>query len=395
MPSIVRVPLEDVYPSERNPRTDFGDIAELARSFELNAESPGEPFNAPVVVRDGGIYWIVDGERRYRAMRHAGLTHANVLVCEGMDEANALVAMLATDDKKPLSEIERSRGFQDMLLLGVDPERAERAGRVAPGTAAKVRRAREAVDDAAEDMSLLRLIAISELADDPEAVEELTNCTERDFPAIERRLRAERREAEAGKALAASLAAAGIVVLEMPRDAERLDGMAHYLSVSCVEAIPSDAPEGLVAVLRGAHASVYRPEPEADPEEEARRARGAELAALWEGTLRSRDAWLAEHACEPMPALLELCEDGGSPYSYSVERLLERLGVELPKGPADAMLAYLRHSVPPARRWGDLDERACERFARLSEALARCGYEPCIEERALLRAIGAEGGEAL
>ena len=67
-----RVKTEDVYPSEGNPRRDFGDLDALAASFALNPAHPGEPMTPPLLVQDGGVYRIVDGERRWRAMRKAG-----------------------------------------------------------------------------------------------------------------------------------------------------------------------------------------------------------------------------------------------------------------------------------------------------------------------------------
>lgn len=59
-----RVSLADIRPSKENPRSDFGDIAALADSIRATGN---EPVNPPVVVRDGNVYRIVDGERRYRA----------------------------------------------------------------------------------------------------------------------------------------------------------------------------------------------------------------------------------------------------------------------------------------------------------------------------------------
>lgn len=60
------VRLGDIRPSGQNPREDFGDIGALARSIEATG---GEPLNPPVVVADGNVYRIVDGERRYRGLR--------------------------------------------------------------------------------------------------------------------------------------------------------------------------------------------------------------------------------------------------------------------------------------------------------------------------------------
>lgn len=38
------VNIEDVYPDENNPRKKFEGIDELAESFDLKKERPGEPF---------------------------------------------------------------------------------------------------------------------------------------------------------------------------------------------------------------------------------------------------------------------------------------------------------------------------------------------------------------
>lgn len=189
--------IDDVYPDEKNPRKDFGDIAALAESCMLNALNPGEPVNPIVVVEDGGIYRIVDGERRYKAMCKNKLARCHAVVCDDMDEANAMVAMVATDDKRPLTDVERSRGVQQMLLLGVDPERVERAGRMPKGAAAKLRRARAAVDDAGDDMTIDRMLAIAEFEELGEgaAVEKLTSCREgewRDVAKADRRFGARR-----------------------------------------------------------------------------------------------------------------------------------------------------------------------------------------------------------
>ena len=186
------VSIDDVYPNENNPRKKFEGIKELAASFDLNKERPGEPFIPPILVRDGGIYHIVDGERRYRAMQSRKLSKFTANVCEDFDEANALVAAMATDDKQPLSDIEKSRGVQQMLLLGVDPKSVDKATR-SKGKAIRVNHAMLLVDDAAEDMSLDRLLAIDEFADDKQAVERLTNCTEKEWPKIADHLRTKKK----------------------------------------------------------------------------------------------------------------------------------------------------------------------------------------------------------
>lgn len=241
---LIEIPVGDVYPDENNPRKDYGDLDALAASFALNETNPGEPFNPIVVVRDGGIYRIVDGERRWRAMRKAGTSRCHAVVCDGLDEANAMVAMLATDDKLGLTEIERSRGVQQMLLLGVDPERVERAGRMAKGSAAKVRRARRAVDDAGDDMTLDRLIAIAEFDEegDDDAVARLESCREDEWRKVAYGIRDERRKEKRVAATRASLEAQGVPIVD-----EKPDGYVYAGRVTS-----PDAADGVVDRRGGA-----------------------------------------------------------------------------------------------------------------------------------------------
>lgn len=219
-----RISLEDVYPDSNNPRAkdNFGDLDAMAESLALNAANPGEPFNPIVVVRDGGIYRIVDGERRYRAMRKAGTASCHAVVCDDLDEANAMIAMIATDDKRQLTDVERSRGVQQMLLLGVDPEKVDRAGRMAKGGARRVRRAMASVDDAAEEMSLDRLLAVADLEDEGATADELkslADCTEASWRSEAARIRTRIETDSAVKEMERALADAGAAVL-----AERPEG---------------------------------------------------------------------------------------------------------------------------------------------------------------------------
>lgn len=100
------VRLGDIRPSSQNPREDFGDIGALARSIEATG---GEPLNPPVVVADGNVFRIVDGERRYRALSsiYGEDREVSALVVESMDEANELVveAASAFEDEKDVEAV--------------------------------------------------------------------------------------------------------------------------------------------------------------------------------------------------------------------------------------------------------------------------------------------------
>lgn len=278
------ISLEDVFPSESNPRQDFGDIEAFADSFEN-----GQP-NIPIIVaQEGGIYSIVDGERRYRAMKVLGTKRTNALVCESQSDADTMVAMVAADNKKQLTPVELSRGIQQALHFA-DVERVEKvSGRKSLG---RVKRARAKVQDAADDMSLDRLLAIDELSFSRAAVDQLTNCREaewrRVYDRIKQDLETERRTQE----LDDELEAAGIAkAMRMP------DGDWGYFA-QCgqgdVQKLVERADGAeLVAVGTGLYRSVYRrTDEQVSRAEDERRKRIDELDRAIADSAQRRAEWL-------------------------------------------------------------------------------------------------------
>lgn len=298
--------VEDVYPDEKNPRKDFGDIEALAESCMLNAVSPGEPVNPIVVVQDGGIYRIVDGERRYKAMKRNRLSRCHAVVCEDMDEANVMVAMVATDDKQQLSEVERSRGVQQMMLLGVDPESVEKAGRIPKGSFAKLRRARAAVDDAGDDMTLERMLAIAEFdaEGDDDAVGRLMDASEGEWQSLASAIRQERRDEAQWDEIKGALEQAGIPLVEETDDrhtiwAGRVDSAAalsdwlasHPLDQSQGGYQAEKSRWGIGTIIYGTRTADEKEG--VDPEAEERRRKIEDMEAKLEHGDRRHAAWYA------------------------------------------------------------------------------------------------------
>lgn len=293
------VNIDDVYPNENNPRKNFEGIKELAESFDLNQERPGEPFIPPILVRDGGIYHIVDGERRYKALKLNRKQTFTANVCEDFDEANALVAAMATDDKQPLSDIEKSRGVQQMLLLGVDPKSVDKATR-SKGKAIRVNHAMLLVDDAAEDMSLDRLLAIDEFADDKAAVKELTNCSEKEWPKIADHLRTKKKRQLEYSALRKELKKRGWKIV-----GHQPEGYKYRTYIECsqidfvAENYQKALANGAVFVLheqdmeRKAFAEMFVPiKEDEDPVEAKRRQIIDELRAQLNQAAENREEWI-------------------------------------------------------------------------------------------------------
>lgn len=248
------VRLGDIRPSGQNPREDFGDIGALARSIEATG---GEPLNPPVVVADGNVFRIVDGERRYRALSslYGEDREVSALVADTMDEANELVAMLATDDKRQLTEAERARGVQQMLVLGVDEQRIERASRATAGQIRAARRLRGSIEG--RQVTLEQLEAASAFDDerDVEAVLAAGDGWAGKADQIRRRIEREEAKAEDYDALGD----AGIPVVKERPDCSIYVLWACYGTVA-KELEGLDIAPGTVAVNTGSGWYLYGPD---------------------------------------------------------------------------------------------------------------------------------------
>ena len=247
------VRLGDIRPSSQNPREDFGDIGALARSIEATG---GEPLNPPVVVADGNVYRIVDGERRYRALSslYGEDREVSALVADTMDEANEIVAMLATDDKRQLTEAERARGVQQMLVLGVDEQRIERASRATARQIRAARRLRGSIEG--RQVTLEQLEAASAFDDekDVEAVLAAGDGWAGKADSIRRRNEREEAKAEDYDAFGD----AGIpVVKEQPEGFIYTDWVHVGLAAQKLEG--QEFPAGTVAVWKGSYWDLYGP----------------------------------------------------------------------------------------------------------------------------------------
>lgn len=287
------VRLGDIRPSGQNPREDFGDIGALARSIEATG---GEPLNPPVVVADGNVFRIVDGERRYRALSsiYGEDREVSALVADTMDEANELVAMLATDDKRQLTEAERARGVQQMLVLGVDEQRIERASRATAGQIRAARKLRGSIEGRQVTLEQLEAASAFEDEKDIEAVLAAGDGWAGKADGIRRRIEREEAKAEDYDAFGD----AGIpVVKEKPEGFTYKDWSHVGLAAEKLEG--KEFPAGTVAVWGGSYWELYGPkadEPEKTEEEIRAEQEAAREAAALKELYRSLIGFVASGA---------------------------------------------------------------------------------------------------
>lgn len=226
------------------------------RAVRLGDIRPSEQ-NPPVVVADGNVYRIVDGERRYRALSsiYGEDREVSALVADTMDEANELVAMLATDDKRQLTEAERARGVQQMLVLGVDEQRIERASRATAGQIRAARKLRGRID-AGVQVTLEQLEAASAFDDekDVEAVLAAGEGWAGKADQIRRRVKREESIAEDYDALGD----AGIPVVKKVPEGFAYVYWANLGTVA--EKLKGIDVTGFVAVRKDSYWDLYRPD---------------------------------------------------------------------------------------------------------------------------------------
>lgn len=290
------VRLGDIRPSGQNPREDFGDIGALARSIEATG---GEPLNPPVVVADGNVFRIVDGERRYRALSsiYGEDREVSALVAESMDEANELVAMLATDDKRQLTEAERARGVQQMLVLGIDEQRIERASRATAGQIRAARKLRGSIEGRQVTLDQMEAASAFDDEKDVEAVLAAGDGWAGKADSIRRRNEREEAKAEDYDAFGD----AGIpVVKEQPEGFIYTDWVHVGLAAQKLEG--QEFPAGTVAVWKGSYWNLYGPnagsgaEPEKTEEEIRAEQEAAREKAALEELYRSLIGFVASGA---------------------------------------------------------------------------------------------------
>lgn len=339
-----QVRLGDIRPSGQNPREDFGDIGALARSIEATG---GEPLNPPVVVADGNVFRIVDGERRYRALSsiYGEDREVSALVAESMDEANELVAMLATDDKRQLTEAERARGVQQMLVLGIDEQRIERASRATAGQIRAARKLRGRID-AGVQVTLEQLEAASAFDDEKDVEAVLAAGDGWAGKADQIRRRVEREEAKAEDYDA--FGDAGIpVVKERPEGTSYVDWIHLGLAGAKLERI--DVAPGTVAVADSVGWYLYAPDDGAEPEKSEEEIRAEQEAAHEDEALKDLyrrmvgfvasgafgmpeelKSLVHEARVEPVVAFDAMGDGGTEPGERVREEFMERLGASRP-----------------------------------------------------------------
>jgi ParB family transcriptional regulator, chromosome partitioning protein len=112
-PGLASVPLARVLPNPNQPRKEFNEDAlnELAASIRENG------IIQPIIVEEqsDGMYMIVDGERRYRAARLAGLEEIPIIIRRFTEEEKLEIALIENIQREDLTPIEEAKAYKNLI----------------------------------------------------------------------------------------------------------------------------------------------------------------------------------------------------------------------------------------------------------------------------------------
>ncbi len=124
-------------PEGFNPRREFDETAleQLAASIKKNGIT-----TALTVAREDGHFVLIDGERRLRAAKKAGVKEVPVLVRDDENAlAAALVANVQREDLNPIEEAEALARLSEVEGLGTHKALAEQVGKPVPFVSKRLR----------------------------------------------------------------------------------------------------------------------------------------------------------------------------------------------------------------------------------------------------------------
>lgn len=407
-----KVPIEDVMELRDDAgnslaRRDYSlkvnkDYVErLAAKFDPETKQPDE---LPVLILDGGIYYIMSGNSRVEAMRYLGVKHFAAIVIDDVpaeDIARKMVeTAIRTNTKKTYEASEEAEFTRQLFLFSKDEHVSEVTG-MDIGKVRRVKRGMARHGEVIDQMTLdwAEAVGEAEEAGDAEMVAALTEASASTWRSAISQMRGKRQAEKRKAALLEALAWAGIPVAKGDEDKS---GLCYVSSVNTAEDVKGrEWPEGSVAYMQwDTWAWIYATKPEADPAEEAAKAERDTARRQWEEAYKSQGKWLAENITEVEPAYLVSLLPSGSElpvYAEDVLEFAEAFGMDIPIGPEVTVAAFcaLTESSPWPEGLRSPDPEACRLFVALTDALELKGYEPPEAEQRLYQmcvdATGKEG----
>lgn len=110
--AVVSLPVEEIDPNPAQPRVYFDEqeLGRLAGSIRENG------LLQPLTVRKSGKrYTLIAGERRLRALKQAGISHAPCIIVEASDRQAAVLALIENIQRSGLNYFEEAAAFKNLI----------------------------------------------------------------------------------------------------------------------------------------------------------------------------------------------------------------------------------------------------------------------------------------
>ncbi len=115
-------PIDDIVPSPYQTREHFDEVKLEGLAQSIRAQGVISPITLRIIA--GNKYELVDGERRWRAAKLAGLQVVPVTVKPLTDIQAAEAVIVTNEQREPVTPLERARGFA--RLMDIDPRYRDR-----------------------------------------------------------------------------------------------------------------------------------------------------------------------------------------------------------------------------------------------------------------------------
>jgi ParB/RepB/Spo0J family partition protein len=136
---MIELRLDQLVPNPDNPRATLGELDELAASI-LSIGLLQRLLVSPV---DGAVgqFMVVDGHRRYWAMRSVDYPHPIPVEVRVMDRVEMLTAAIAAGTfSRPISPIDQAKAFQALREMGLNGKQiSQRTGVAQPTVSVRLR----------------------------------------------------------------------------------------------------------------------------------------------------------------------------------------------------------------------------------------------------------------
>lgn len=135
---VIMIPTKVIIPNKSQPRTEFNENALKSLSDSIKENGILQPI---IVRKNGALYEIISGERRFRAAKLSGFSEVPCIVKDVDEEQSAVLALVENIQRKDLSYFEEAVALEKLIYVyGLTQEQAaKRLGKAQSTIANKLR----------------------------------------------------------------------------------------------------------------------------------------------------------------------------------------------------------------------------------------------------------------